>query len=301
MDTQSTPKQLQQEEDEQLQMTRSAYRRMLAELVSNRASVLGAFVLIIFILSAIFAQSLTPYDPLQRDARGRLAPPTVEHPFGTDSLGRDMLARVLYGGRVSLIVGFSAIAVAGLSGITLGLIAGYFGGSLDNIIMRIMDVILAFPGLILAIWLVAIFGSSLNNLILAIAFFNIPTFARLSRGSTLSAREMDYVVAAQSMGAHPVHILLKHIFPAVSGPLIVLATLSVSGAIVTGASLSFLGLGVDPPTPEWGAMLADGRSHLRNAWWIAFFPGIAITLVVVALNLLGDGLRDALDPRVLQS
>lgn len=300
MDTETKPTQL-QEETEPPRMERGAYKRMLDELVSNRAAVLGALILIAFILFAIFAEPLTPYDPLQRDARGRLAPPTLEHPFGTDTLGRDVLARVLYGGRVSMIVGFSAIVVAGLTGISLGLIAGYFGGALDNAIMRVMDVILAFPGLILAIWLVAIFGSSLTNLVLAIAFFNIPTFARLSRGSTLSAREMDYVVAAQSMGASPLRILWKHIFPAVSGPLIVLATLSVSGAIVTGASLSFLGLGVDPPTPEWGAMLADGRSHLRNAWWIAFFPGIAITLVVVALNLLGDGLRDALDPRVLQS
>ncbi len=279
---------------------RGIYARALAELISNRAAVIGLLVLVGFVLAAIFAESLTPYDPLQRDARGRLAAPTTEHPFGTDALGRDVLARVLYGGRVSLIVGFSAIAVAGLAGISLGLIAGYFGGVIDNAIMRVMDVILAFPGLILAIWLVAIFGSNLTNIILAIAFFGIPTFARLSRGSTLSAREMDYVVAARSMGANPWHILWRHILPAVSGPLIVLSTLSVSGAIVTGASLSFLGLGVDPPTPEWGAMLSDGRGYLRNAWWIAFFPGMAITLVVLALNLLGDGLRDALDPRVLQ-
>jgi peptide/nickel transport system permease protein len=271
MDTQTTPKNL-REEIKQPKIERSAYARMLAELVSNYAAVLGLIIIIAFILFAIFADALTPYDPIQRDARGRLAAPTIEHPFGTDSLGRDVLARVLYGGRVSIVVGFSAIAVAGITGIGLGLIAGYFGGKLDNAIMRVMDVILAFPGLILAIWLVAIFGSSLNNLILAIAFFNIPTFARLSRGSTLSAREMDYVIAARSMGANPFQILWKHILPTVSGPLIVLATLSVSGAIVTGASLSFLGLGVDPPTPEWGAMLADGRSHLRNAWWIAFFP-----------------------------
>lgn len=299
MDNKTKPIQL-QEETEPQRMERGAYSRMLDELISNRAAVLGVFILVAFILFAIFAESITPYDPIQRDARGRLAEPTIEHPFGTDSLGRDILARVLYGGRVSIIIGFSAIIVAGVAGIGLGLIAGYFGGTLDNAIMRVMDVILAFPGLILAIWLVAIFGSSLGNLILAIAFFNIPTFARLSRGSTLSAREMDYVIAAQSMGASPIQILWKHILPAVSGPLIVLATLSVSGAIVTGASLSFLGLGIDPPTPEWGSMLADGRGYLRNAWWIAFFPGIAITLVVVALNLLGDGLRDALDPRVLQ-
>jgi peptide/nickel transport system permease protein len=175
--------------------------------------------------------------------------------------------------------------------------AGYFGGRVDNIIMRMMDVILAFPGLILIIWLVALLGSNLTNVIFAIAFFSLPTYSRLVRGVTLSVREMDYVMAARSMGAGAARILVWHIFPSVIGPLIVLVTLSISGAIVTGASLSFLGLGVPPPTPEWGSMLADGRAYLRNAWWIAVFPGFTITLLVLAANIVGDGLRDALDPR----
>jgi peptide/nickel transport system permease protein len=216
--------------------------------------------------------------------------------MGTDSMGRDVLSRVLHGGQVSLQVGLFSILFAALIGTPLGLVAGYFGGWLDEAIMRAMDVILAFPGLILAIWLVSMLGPNLLNVILAIAFFSLPTFARLTRGTTLTAREMDYVMAARSIGAGHGRILIRHILPAVFAPLIVLTTLSISGAIVTGASLSFLGLGVRPPTPEWGAMLADGRAYLRNAWWIAFFPGITITFVVLAANTLGDGLRDALDP-----
>lgn len=274
------------------------YTQARREFVRNKAAVVGVVVLILMILSAVFAPQLTPYDPLDRDARARLAEPSLEHPFGTDSLGRDVLARILYGGRVSLQVGFYSIILATIIGTPLGLVAGYFGGRVDNIIMRIMDIILAFPGLILVIWLVAMLGSNMANVIFAIAFFSLPTYSRLVRGSTLSVREMDFVVAAESMGAKSLRILVWHVLPAVIGPLIVLTTLSVSGAIVTGASLSFLGLGVRPPTPEWGAMLADGRAYLRNAWWIAFFPGMTITLVVLAANIVGDGLRDALDPRV---
>jgi peptide/nickel transport system permease protein len=192
------------------------------------------------------------------------------------------------------------VIVSTLVGVPLGLIAGYVGGRTDNIIMRLMDVILAFPGLILAIWLVSILGASMGNMIIAISVFSVPTYARMTRGITLSAREMEYVVAARSMGARGRRILIAHVLPSVVAPLIVLTTLSISGAIVTGASLSFLGLGVRPPTPEWGAMLSDGRSYMRNAWWMSVFPGFAITLVVLAANILGDGLRDALDPKTRQ-
>lgn len=277
------------------------YAQAWREFVRNRAAVVGIVILILMILSAVFAGQLTTYDPLARDASVRLAGPSIEHPFGTDSLGRDMMSRILHGGQVSLQVGFFSIFLATIIGTPLGLVAGYFGGRVDSIIMRVMDIILAFPGLILVIWLVAMLGSNMINVILSIAFFSLPTYSRLVRSSTLSIREMDFVVAAQSMGAQHFRILFSHILPAVMGPLIVLTTLSISGAIVTGASLSFLGLGVRPPTPEWGALLADGRAYLRNAWWISFFPGMTITLVVLAANIVGDGLRDALDPRVRNS
>jgi peptide/nickel transport system permease protein len=263
----------------------------------NTGAVIALAALVAIILSALFASWLTPYDPLARNADIRLMPPSLEHPFGTDALGRDILARALYGGRISLQVGFFSMIVSLLLGVPLGLVAGYLGGRVDNIIMRIVELILAFPGLILAIWLVAMLGASINNVIIAISIGAIPTYARITRGIALSTRAMDYVVAAQSMGAHAGRILLIHILPSVVGPLIVLATLSISSNIVAGASLSFLGLGVRPPTPEWGAMLADGRGYMRNAWWMSAFPGLLITLVVLAANIVGDGIRDALDPK----
>ncbi len=273
------------------------FARSMRDILHNQAAVVALIVLIAIILSAIFANYLTPYDPIGRDAKARLLAPSIEHPFGTDSLGRDMLGRILYGGRISLQVGFVSVLLSTVIGLPLGLIAGYIGGRTDNWIMRVMDLILAFPGLILAIWLISMLGASIGNMIIAISVFSIPSYARMTRGITLSTREMDYVIAARSMGAGAGRILWSHIFPSVVGPMIVLTTLGISGAIVTGASLSFLGLGVRPPSPEWGAMLSDGRGYMRNAWWMAVFPGFAITLVVLAANVLGDGLRDALDPK----
>ncbi len=274
------------------------YTRAWREFRKNRAAVIGAVFLILIMLAAVFADRLAPYDPLQRSVEDRLQGPSSTHPLGTDSIGRDMLSRMLYGGRVSLQVGLYAVTASFLFGVPLGLAAGYFGGYIDNIIMRVMDVILSFPGLILAIWMVAVLGPSVRNVVIAITFWSIPTYARLARGNTLSVREMDYIIAERCIGASHTRILVRHILPNILAPLIVLATLNLSGAIITGASLSFLGLGVRPPTPEWGAMLSDGRAYLRNAWWIAFFPGILITLVVLAANMVGDGLRDALDPKV---
>ena len=282
----------------QLEKQESLYTKSIREFSHNRGAVIGSIMLITIILSTVFASTLTPYDPLQRDTPGRLAEPSWDHPMGTDALGRDILSRVLHGGQISLKVGFFSIFASALVGIPLGLSAGYFGGTIDNIVMRIMDVILAFPGLVLVIWLVAVLGSSMTMLILAIAFFFVPTYARLTRSTALTLREIEYVLAARSTGASTFRIILRHIFPNALAPVIVLTTLSISGAIITGASLSFLGLGVSPPTPEWGAMLVDGRGYLRNAWWISFFPGMTITLVVLAANIVGDGLRDALDPKV---
>lgn len=274
------------------------YTLVVMKFARNRVAIFGLACLLLILLAIVFAPHATPYDPIQKDTPARNQAPSLLHPFGTDKLGRDILSRVLYGGRVSLQVGFLSIGLAVVVSVPLGLLAGFFGGLLDNAVMRIMDLILAFPGLILAIWLVSLLGSNMVNVVIAIAFFTLPTYARLIRGITLSIREMEYVVAARSMGAGSLRIMFYHILPGVLGPMIVVTTLGVSGAIVAGASLSFLGLGVRPPTPEWGAMLADGRNYLRTQWWIAVFPGMTITLVVLILNIIGDALRDALDPNV---
>ena len=298
------------------------YTLVIMKFVSSRVALASSFCLILILLAVLFAPQITPYDPLQRNTPERNQPPSWLHPFGTDRIGRDIMSRVLYGGRLSLRVGFLSVGLAAVVGVPLGLIAGYVRGGrsdlshpnalwrfliagyymgkggLDNIIMRVMDVILAFPSLILAIWLVSLLGASINNVIFAIALSSIPGYARLIRGIVLSIREMEYVMAARSMGAGSLRIMFFHILPGVLGPLIVVTTLGVSGAIVFGASLSFLGLGVPPPTPEWGAMLTDGRSYLRTQWWVAVFPGMTITLVVLVLNIIGDALRDALDPNV---
>ena len=274
------------------------YALVIMKFASSRVALASSFCLILILLAVLFAPQITPYDPIQRNAPERNQPPSWLHPFGTDRIGRDIMSRVLYGGRLSLQVGFLSVALAAVAGVPLGLIGGYVGGWIDNMIMRVMDVILAFPSLILAIWLVSLLGANINNVIFAIALFSIPGYARLIRGIVLSIREMEYVMAARSMGAGSRRIMFFHILPGVLGPLIVVTTLGVSGAIVFGASLSFLGLGVPPPTPEWGAMLTDGRNYLRTQWWVAVFPGMTITLVVLVLNIIGDALRDALDPNV---
>lgn len=299
------------------------YALVVMKFVGNRVALASSFCLILILLAVLFASQITPYDPIQRNAPERNQSPSWLHPFGTDRIGRDIMSRVLYGGRLSLQVGFFSVGLAAVVGVPLGLIAGYagggrsrqregrrwysivalysIGGGLDNVIMRVMDVILSFPALILVIWLVSLLGASLDNVIaaiFAIALFFIPGYARLIRGIVLSIRETEYVMAARSMGAGSLRIICFHILPGVLGPLIVVTTLGVSGAIVFGASLSFLGLGVPPPTPEWGAMLSEGRNYLRTQWWVAVFPGMTITLVVLVLNIIGDALRDALDPNV---
>ncbi len=275
------------------------YTRTVQEFLRHRVALVALVVILVIVLAAILAPRLTSYDPIGRNSKDRLHEPSAEYVFGTDSLGRDVLTRILYGGQISLQVGFLSITLAACVGIPLGLMAGFFGGKVDNLIMRVMDLILAFPGLILIIWLVGLLGSNILNVIIAIALFSLPTYARLTRGQTLSLFQRDYVLAARCIGAVPRRIMFVHILPNILGSLIVITTLGVSDAIITGASLSFLGLGVRPPTPEWGAMLSDGRAYLRNAWWIAFFPGMTITLLVLALNTVGDAFRDAFDPNTL--
>ncbi len=276
----------------------SYYARARREFVRNRVAIFCSLLLLLVFASTVFADRLAPYDPYQQIVRERKQGPSATHYFGTDSLGRDVFSRVLYGGRISLQVGLFSVALGSLLGVPLGMVAGFFGGWLDGVIMRAMDIILVFPGLILLIWLSVVLGPGVENMIISLAFFSLPTYARLTRGNTLSIREMEYVLAARSLGAGGLRIVFRHILPAIIPPIIVVTTLSVSGAIIAAASLSYLGLGVPPSTPEWGAMLADGRSFIRNEWWLSFFPGLVITLVVLALNIIGDALRDALDPKI---
>ena len=277
---------------------------MLAEtwkrLRRQRLALVGGGVLILLVFVALLAPLLAPQDPLAQDLYGRLQAPSLEHPFGTDDFGRDILSRIIYGARISLRIGLVAITAAFAVGIVLGLLAGYWGGAIDTLIMRIMDLLLAFPSILLAIAVVAVTGPGIDNAIMAVSVVLIPQFARLVRSSVLSVREMAYVEAARALGAGQARILLISVLPNCMAPIIVQTTLSLGTAILDAAGLSFLGLGAQPPTPEWGAMLAGGRELLLEAPWVMTFPGLAIFAVVLALNLFGDGLRDALDPKTIR-
>jgi len=270
----------------------------LRRLWRNPGAAIGVVVLAAMVLLAVFAPVVAPYDPIAQDSQAIRAAPSLDHLFGADAFGRDIFSRVLYGGRKSLPVGLVAVAIAAVVGVGLGLTAGYRGGWVDGLIMRGVDLMLAFPGILLAMALVAILGSSLFNLMLAVGIASIPEYTRVVRGTTLSVRETEYVTAARVIGARDPAIVIRHILPNVLPPIIVLVTLGIAGAIILGSTLSFLGLGIKPPEPEWGNMLSDGRSMMRHFWWVSFFPGLAIMLTVLAINLLGDGLRDALDPRL---
>jgi peptide/nickel transport system permease protein len=227
----------------------------------------------------------------------RLSAPSSEFWLGTDAMGRDVFTRIMYGGRVSLWIGLASVILGVVSGVPLGLISGYFGGVVDTVLMRIMDLILAFPGIIFAIWLVSMLGPGVNQVIIAIAFWDLPGYSRVVRGSVLSIKDVDYIQASRALGGNSWKIMFKHVLPNVIAPIIIMSSLSISGSILAAASLSFLGLGAQPPTPEWGLMLAEGRPYIRTAWWLMVFPGVMITLFVLASNIFGDGLRDALDPR----
>lgn len=276
--------------------SQSPTRMALGRLVRDKGALLAAGILLLFLLCGLFANTLAPYGPRELIPGASLQPPSLEHPMGTDLLGRDVFSRVLHGARISMTVGFAAIAISLVAGVLVGLISGYAGQHVDNVIMRLIDMMLAFPGILLALAIVSFLGSSLSNVILAVGISFIPTFARLVRGSVLSVKENLYVEVARSLGSRPRRILLLHILPNVISPVIVLASLAYGWAILSASSLSFLGLGVQPPTPEWGIMVSDGRGFLREAPWITTFPGLAIMLVVLAANILGDALRDAFDP-----
>src|SRR5438552_3404752 len=263
----------------------------------NFAFAFGAVLTAALLLIALAAPLLSPYDPNAQESQKRLDGPSRQHPLGLDDLGRDVLSRIIWGARVSLRVGFSVVIIASLIGVTLGAISGYFGGIVDTLIMRLTDILLAFPGILLAIALVAVLGPSLNNVILALATIGWVGYARLVRGQVLEGREMEYVTAAKALGAKSPRVIIRHVLPNVINPVIVMATLGLAGAILSEAALSFLGLGVQPPTPSWGAMLTAGRRYLGLANHLAIFPGAAIMAAVMGLNFLGDGLIDALDPK----
>jgi peptide/nickel transport system permease protein len=263
----------------------------------NRTAVAGLVIIMLLLFVAAFAPYLADAPPDAQNWRQRLQPPSAEHPFGTDEFGRSMYSRVLYGSRISLLTGLLPVAVAAIIGTLIGLVAGYFRGRLDSVLMRVMDVLLAFPSLLLALAVVGALGPGLLNAVIAISLVNIPQYARIVRSVVLGAREEEYVQAAQALGSSHGRVLFKHIFPSTLGPLTVQATLGIGFAILAMAGLSFLGLGVQPPTSDWGEMLARGRRFLPDATWLLIFPGIAISLTVLGFNLLGDGLRDALDPR----
>jgi len=274
-----------------------AKRSFRKTLTSNFALTAGALLTIVIIVIAVAAPLLAPYDPSAQETARRLEGPTNTHPLGLDDLGRDVLSRILFGARVSLRVGFSVVLIASTIGIALGAMAGYFGGKIDTVVMRTSDVLLAFPGILLAIAFVAVLGPSLNNVIIALSTIGWVGYARLVRGQVLKVREIEFVTAAKALGASSGRVIFFHVLPNVMNPVIVMATLGLAGAILAEAALSFLGLGVQPPTPSWGAMLSSGRQYLGMANHLAIFPGLAIMLAVMGLNFLGDGLIDALDPK----
>ncbi len=269
-----------------------------SRLLRNPVAVAGGLVVILLVVAGIAAPHIAPYDPAAQDLASTLGGPSPAHLLGTDALGRDILSRLMYGAGISLRIGFLGTLIACLIGTTLGLFSGYYGGRLDTILMRLIDIQLAFPGLLLALCIVAIIGPGLENVIVAVGIFGIPTFARVTRAQILTLKQQDYVSAARMLGARDSRIMLHHMLPNALAPILVIATFSVATAILTAASLSFLGLGAQPPTPEWGAMLSDGREYMVISPHVVIFPGLAILITVLAFNLFGDGLRDALDPRL---
>jgi peptide/nickel transport system permease protein len=281
----------------------SALWTFLRRLLASPIAALGALVLVTFVVMALFAPQLAPFDPTAPNLRARLAPPAwaggpEQHLLGTDHLGRDILSRLIYGSRIALLVGVAGVTLQALLGITLGILAGYFGGRLDVAISRLIDTLIAIPNTILYLTVLGVFGPSLVGLVLVIGFIGWTTFARVVRAETLSVRNREFVEAARALGQFTPIILLRHVLPAIMAPIIVVATLNVATVIILEASLSFLGFGVQPPTVTWGRMLADGRNYVATAWWLATFPGVFITFLCLSLIFLGDRLRDVLDPRL---
>lgn len=276
----------------------SEWRRGLRSLQRSPLAVLGLVIIGFLVVLAIFAPSLAPYSPTKMSLSERLSPPSSTHIFGTDDVGRDILSRVIYGSRISLRICTLVVGLTIGIGTILGIISGYWGGWIDELIMRISDVFLAFPALILAMAIAAALGPSLENVIIAMVVIWWPRYARVTRGQVLVLREIDYIVAARAVGVHESRIIMRHILPNCVSPVLIQATLDLGEVLLTAATLSFIGFGAQPPTPEWGAMISLGRNYLRDNWWYATFPGLAILVTVIGFNLLGDAARDILDPRL---
>jgi len=274
------------------------WRAAIGRLRKSPAGVAGAIIVGVLILIAVLGPFVAPYGPNIPDYAHILQPPTLRHLGGTDEFGRDIFSRVLYGARISLGVGLLGTVAGLIPGVLLGLLAGFAGGWLDQVAMRVIDVLLAFPGILLAIGMVAVLGPGLVNIVIAIGVFGIPTYARIARGSTIQVIGTDFVEAARAQGSTPRRLMFVHILPNILTPIIVITTLRIAGAILTEAALSYLGLGAQPPTPEWGAILSDAQNYLVTSPYMALLPGIALVVAVLGFNLLGDGLRDALDPRL---
>jgi len=276
----------------------------VTRLIRRRTALFGLVVVVGVVAAAVFAPLLSRFDPIEQNISQRLEPPGwtdgsgLVHLLGTDQLGRDILARIIHGSRIALLVGFAAVAISGLIGLAVGLVSGYVGGRVDDLCMRLADIQLAFPFILLAIAVIGVLGPSLGNIIVVIGVSSWVVYARVVRSEVLSIREREFVQAAIALGGDDSRVLVRHVLPNAFAPWLVVATLDMARVIVIESALSFLGLGVQPPTPTWGGMLADGRVYLSTAWWLATFPGVAILITVLGINLLGDGLRDALDPRL---
>ena len=278
--------------------SRSQFMTVMKSLSRNKMAVLGLIILLLLVIMGIFADFIAPYGYAEMDWKNAFQHPSAKHWFGTDEFGRDIFSRIVYGARTSLLVGFVSVGIAVLVGGALGAIAGYYGKRVDNVIMRLMDVLLAIPQTLLAIAIVAALGTGLTNLMIAVGVSSVPTYARIVRASVITIREEEYIEAAKASGTSNAKIIVKHILPNCVAPVIVQVTLGMAGAILTAAGMSFIGLGIQPPNAEWGNMLSTGRDYIRGYSYMTIFPGLAIVITVLSLNLLGDGLRDALDPKL---
>lgn len=273
-------------------------REIFLRFYKNKLAFTGFVLLVIFLIFALAAPLIAPYDPFKMNPRSTLEGPSEKHWFGTDQFGRDILSRVIYGTRISFRVGLISVSIALIIGVMMGTVAGYYGGWVDGVLSRLMDIMFSFPHILLALVIMALLGSSLNNVMIAIGIVYTPIFARIARGAVLSIKDTLYIEAAHSMGVKDIVIMWRHILPNILAPIIVQTTLSFGFAIRAEAALSFLGLGVEPDVPSWGIMLNMGTNWMESAWWVAIFPGLAATLAILSFNVLGDGLRDALDPKL---